>query len=265
MKELILQKLPAECPWRDTLYWYSSIHSTNTQAKELARQGAPHGTVLIAQEQTKGRGRLGRSFHSPEGLGIYLSVILRPNCKADKLMHLTCAAAVAMCNAVEQRCGIRPGVKWINDLVLQGKKLGGILTELSIDPKTGLAEYAIIGIGINCLHKKEDFPEPLQSIATSLLMAGLDTEPELLAAAMITALVQMDRSLLTNQAAIMAQYRRDCITIGKDIAVHRADTVKPGKALDVDSDGALIVAFSDGTVGAVNSGEVSVRGLYNYI
>lgn len=265
MKELILQKLPAECPWRDTLYWYSSIHSTNTQAKELARQGAPHGTVLIAQEQTKGRGRLGRSFHSPEGLGIYLSVILRPNCKADKLMHLTCAAAVAMCNAVEQLCGIRPGVKWINDLVLEGKKLGGILTELSIDPKTGLAEYAIIGIGINCLHKKEDFPEPLQSIATSLFMAGLDTEPELLAAAMITALVQMDRSLLTNQAAIMAQYRRDCITIGKDIAVHRADTVKPGKALDVDRDGALIVAFSDGTVGAVNSGEVSVRGLYNYI
>ena len=105
MKQIILQKLPTECPWRDTLYWNNSTDSTNTQAKLLAQQGAPHGTVLIAGEQTGGRGRLGRSFESQIGMGVYLSVILRPQCPADKLMHLTCAAAVAMCDAVEKVSG----------------------------------------------------------------------------------------------------------------------------------------------------------------
>ncbi|MBQ6840459.1 MAG: biotin--[Oscillospiraceae bacterium] len=138
MKQKILQKIPTECPWRDTLYWYDTIDSTNTQAKLLAQQGAPHGTVLIAGEQTGGRGRLGRTFESCAGMGVYLSVILRPNCAAEALMHLTCAAGAAMCEAVENVSGIRPGIKWINDLVVKKKKLGGILTELSVNPKPAL-------------------------------------------------------------------------------------------------------------------------------
>ena len=127
MKEQILQKIPTECPWRDTLYWYDTIDSTNNRAKELAREGAPHGTVVTSGCQTAGRGRMGRSFHSPEGLGIYLSVILRPNCPPDQLMHLTSCAAVAMCDAVQKVSGLRPGIKWVNDLILNKKKLGGIL------------------------------------------------------------------------------------------------------------------------------------------
>ena len=265
MKERILKSLPTECPWRDTLYWYDTIDSTNARAKALARQGAPHGTVLIAGSQSAGRGRLGRSFHSPVGLGVYLSVILRPQCPPDQLMHLTCAAGVAMCDAVEAITGIRPGIKWINDLVLEQKKLGGILTELSIDPKTGSTEYAIVGIGINCRHRTEDFPPPLQSIATSLALAGQDVLLPELAAAMVMALCRMDAELMTRKADIMQQYRSDCVTLGKAISVHRGDTVKAGKALDVDSDGGLVVAYEDGTVSTVSSGEVSVRGLYSYI
>ena len=265
MNEAIQKRIPTECPWRDTLYWYDTIDSTNTQAKILARQGAKAGTVLIAQTQTAGRGRLGRQFHSPAGLGLYLSVILRPQCKPEKLMHLTCATAVASCNAIEQVCGVRPGVKWINDLVLENKKLGGILTELSIDHKTGLVEFAVVGIGINCRHKKEHFPQELHPIATSLEMAGISAEIPAVAAALVDALFRMDAALLSKKQATMTQYRKDCITLGRDITVHRGDSVTPGNALDVDDEGALVVACQDGTICAVNSGEVSVRGLYNYI
>ena len=265
MKALIDQTIPAECPWRDTLYWYDTIDSTNTRARILAREGAPHGTVVLAGHQSSGRGRLGRSFHSPQGLGIYLSVILRPKCVPTQLMHLTCAVAVSMCDAVQSVTGVRPGVKWINDLVLDHKKLGGILTELSVDPATGLVEYAIVGIGINCCHRAEDFPPELRSIATSLQMCDLTSDPGILAAAMVTKLEQMDRDLLKKKDVIMARYRRDCITLGREITVHRGDTVTPGRALDIDADGALLVQYADGTVQPVNSGEVSVRGLSSYL
>ena len=126
MKEKILSHLPPAHPWGQTLYYRDTIPSTNTEAKAMAAAGAPHGTVILADSQTAGRGRLGRSFCSPADSGIYMSVILRPACPPAALMHLTCAAGVAVCNAVETAVGIRPGIKWINDLVLRGKKLGGI-------------------------------------------------------------------------------------------------------------------------------------------
>ena len=145
MINMIQSLLPPGFPWRESIHYYPTIDSTNTQAKHLAAQGAPHGTVLIAGHQTGGRGRLGRSFHSPEGLGIYLSVILRPNCLAKDLMHLTCATAVAMCDAVEAAAAFRPGIKWTNDLIWGKRKLGGILTELSLNPD-GAVDYAVVGI-----------------------------------------------------------------------------------------------------------------------
>ena len=264
MKEKILNNLNAECPWRDTLHWYTDIDSTNTRAKLLARQGAPHGTVLIAGHQTGGRGRMGRTFQSPEGMGVYLSVILRPNCKPESLMHLTCAAGVAMVRAVEKVCGVRPQVKWINDLVVKGKKLGGILTEMSVDK--GMVDYAVIGIGINCLQEVQDFPPEIAGLATSLsLTAGKKIPPEALAAAMVEALWQMDRILFTEKQQLMADYKNNCITLGKDIQVIRGDRVIPGKAIDLDEDGGLLVVYSDGSAETVSSGEVSVRGMYGYV
>ena len=126
------------------IHRFDTIDSTNNRAKDMAQQGAPHGTVLIARHQTGGRGRLGRSFHSPPGSGIYLSMILRPSCRPDKLMHLTCAAAVAMCDAIQAATGFRPGIKWTNDLVHNRMKPGGILTELSF-ASTGCLDYVIVG------------------------------------------------------------------------------------------------------------------------
>ena len=156
MKEQILTYLPAECPWGDTLHWFHTITSTNDVAKEMAKNGAPQGTVVVAGQQSSGRGRMGRSFSSPAEKGVYLSVILRPNCPAQKLMTLTCAVGVAMCNAVEQVAGVRPKIKWINDLILENRKLGGILTELCAEQ--GIVTYAVVGVGINCDQAAQDFP-----------------------------------------------------------------------------------------------------------
>ena len=264
MKEKILSQLSAECPWRDTLYWYPQTDSTNTQAKRLAKQGAPQGSVLIAGNQTAGRGRMGRSFQSPDGQGVYLSVILRPDCPPTELMHLTCAVGAAMVNAVENVCGIRPQVKWINDLVYGGKKLGGILTEMSL--ANGKVEYAVVGIGINCLQMEHDFPADIAGMATSLSMiCGRTIPPQKLAAAMIEALWQMEKTLLTEKSRWMERYKANCVTLGKDIQVLRGDQILPGKALDIDPDGGLVVRYADGSTGTVASGEVSVRGMYGYV
>ena len=266
MKEQILQHMKESCPWQDSLLWFDTIESTNTRAKELAAQGAPHGTVLIADRQTGGRGRLGRSFHSPAGTGIYLSLILRPNCAPSELMHLTCAAAVAACDAVEAACGIRPGIKWTNDLVWGKKKLAGILTELGLSP-AGTVSHAVIGIGINCCQEEADFPPELQEMAGSLhSVTGLTINRAQVAAALLDALYRMDRQLLTDRSGIMARYRSDCITLGREISLVKADgSIRHGTALDIDETGALVVAFGDGARETVTSGEVSIRGMYGYI
>ena len=265
MKAGILSALPEDYPWKEQLQYHEAIGSTNDHLKLLARSGAPHGTAVIAGHQTNGHGRRGRSFHSPQGKGIYLSMLLRPDCRPVELMHLTCATAVAMCDAVEKTADIRPGIKWTNDLVYGKRKLGGILTELALTP-SGMVEYAIIGVGINCSHQAEDFPEEIRAIAASLdMVSGKQTEPASLAAAMLEALCRMDAVLLTEKAKMLEQYRKNCITIGQEISLVRGDEVRYGKALSVDEEGALVVEFSDGSIHAVNSGEVSVRGMYGYV
>lgn len=257
--------LPEGHPWQNMLSVYDCLPSTNDTLKELAYSGAPEGTAILADRQSAGRGRLGRSFHAPAKLGMYLSVLLRPACPPEQLMHLTCAAAVAVCDGVEQCTGIRPQIKWTNDLIFGNRKLGGILTELSVDSRTGLVDWAIIGIGINCLHESADFPLELQDMATSLLQAtGVSVAPCLLAMHTLGALYTVRQGLLSEKSAILAAYRRDCMTLGRPVVLHRAEQVRYGTALDIDKDGGLIVAFDGGQVETVQSGEISVRGLYGY-
>lgn len=250
-------------PWADQITFFDSTDSTNTQAKRMAAGGAPHGTVLIAAHQTAGRGRLGREFHSPEGVGIYMSVILRPNCRPEKLMHLTCATGVAICDAVEENLSFRPGIKWINDLVWERKKLAGILVELSFDAQ-GNVDYAVVGIGINCNHQPQDFPPELQSIATSAAMiTGKDADRSALSAAMLRHLCMMSDTLFET-SSVMERYRQDCITVGLQVSVHRGDSVRHAQALGVDDEGGLVVRYDSGETATVTSGEVSVRGMYGY-
>ena len=245
------------------IHRFPILDSTNTTAKAMALEGAAHGTVVVADQQTAGRGRMGRSFDSPAGSGIYMSMILRPQCPPTELMHLTCAVAVAVCHGIRSALALRPQIKWINDIVAEGKKLGGILTELSINPKTGLVDFAILGIGINCNRNPEDFPPELENIACSAsMLLGHPVDTEVLLEALISSLMDMD---LSKREAIMTRYCRDCITLGKDVQVIRQDDIRSGFALDVDNQGALVVYFPDGHTEHISSGEVSVRGLYGYI
>lgn len=254
MKEAIQAHLPPDFPW--DIQYLDTVDSTNTALRD-----APHGSVLIAGHQTGGRGRMGRSFHSPAGQGLYLSVALRPRCRAEQLMHLTCAAAVAACEAMPMKCGI----KWTNDLVTGRKKLGGILTELSLNAD-GTVRWAIIGIGINCTQSIEDFPRELRDMATSIAMeTGQVPDRAALAASLLRSFKDMSDSLLTGKTQMLQRYRSRCVTLGKEISLVRGEEARHGTALDIDEEGALVVRFSDGTTQAVQSGEVSVRGMYGYV
>lgn len=260
----IIEALSADNPWREQIQYFDTITSTNDVLKQLALQGAQEGTVLVANCQTGGRGRLGRTFQSPSGVGIYLSVLLRPACMPSELMHLTCASACAACSAIEQAAAFRPGIKWTNDIVYQGRKLSGTLTELGLK-QDGSVAYAIIGTGINCNQALEDFPPVIRDIAGSLKMfSGGAVNRALVAAKLIDAIYEMNRILLSGKDSILSGYRQDCITLGQDICLVNGQQRRYGRALDIDGDGALIVRFADGAVETVNSGEVSVRGLYHY-
>lgn len=261
----ILSALSPTHPWFDRIRVFDCVDSTNNVAKRLAAEGAPEGTTVIAERQSAGRGRLGRSFQSPPGMGIYMSVILRPRCAPDALMHLTCAVGESMCDAVEDGVGFRPGIKWANDLVYGGRKLCGILTELGFSPD-GTVDYAVVGIGINCTQRSEDFPPELQSTAGSLSMfASQPVSRAVVAARMLTSLEVLSHDLLTRQSAILANYRKDCITIGQEVCLVDGAETHHCRALQVDDSGALLVRFPDGSERAVQSGEVSIRGMYGYV
>ena len=248
---MIKKFLSTECPWRDTLLVLNETESTNNDLKKLAAEGAPHGTVVVAQKQTAGRGRMGRSFLSPEG-GIYMSVLLRPACKAETLMHLTCAVAVAACDAIEAVCHIRPQVKWINDLILDQKKLGGILTELSLNAD-GWVNYAIVGIGINM----DAVPEEVAHMATCI-----SGDKNQITAAIIEHLSRLNP---TDRTSFLAPYKRDCVTLNQHVRVIQACGTFTGIATDLTEDGSLVVQTDDGTQVIVGTGEVSVRGMYGYL
>ena len=264
MKNEILSILPGDHPWAEYLHIENCLPSTNTELKRLAELGAPQGTVVVARKQTAGRGRMGRSYFSQKDTGLYFSCLLRPNCAPTDLMHLTCAVGAAVCKAVEKTAGVSPRIKWINDLVLSNKKLGGILTELSIDPVTGLVSYAVVGIGINCLQTV--FPEELSQIATSLLQAaGKACTPAQLAASLMVQLETLSRTLLTEKENWMAYYRKLCVTLGKEVKVVAGNSSYIATAEDITDDGSLTVILPNGTRKTVSSGEASVRGLFGYL
>ena len=236
--------------------------STNRFADTLARQGAPEGTAVLADCQTAGRGRRGRSFFSPAGTGLYLSVVLRPQAKPEQLLHLTPLAALAVCDAVDSVCGFRPQIKWINDLIHDGRKLGGILTELKLDAERN-TQYVILGVGLNCA--PASFPTELRSVAGCLSdAAGAEIDRTALAAAVIRSVLHMNAGLFTDLSKKMRQYAQNCVTIGKEVRVLRGENVREAFAEGISPDGGLLVRYPDGSRETVSSGEVSVRGMYGY-
>ena len=234
------------------------VTSTNDVLKAAAENGAKEGTVIIAKEQSKGKGRLGRSFFSPNS-GIYMSILLRPQLSASDSLMITTCAAVSVCEAIEKVCGKDCGIKWVNDIFLNGLKICGILTEASVDFETGGLQYAVPGIGINVAHPKNDFPAELHGIAGALY----DELPKVgdIRARLCAELLNRFFGYYNNlkNRGFMAQYKRRSIIIGKKINVIQNGSKTPATALDIDDDARLLVRYEDGKTAFISTGEVSVR------
>ena len=243
-----------------------TVDSTNNEAKRLAVAGAPEGLVVLADRQTGGRGRRGRSFQSPEVQGLYLSVLLRPEVSATAAVNLTAWVAVAICDGVEEACGVRPGIKWPNDIILEGRKLCGILTEMELEGETGAIQWVVAGIGTNVSQKSEDFEETVRPVAVSLAMAGHPVRRAELALAQLRALDRMYRDFLSGQVdSWLARYRQDCLTIGRQVLLLQGERREEAQALEIDDEFSLVVRLTDGPETTVRAGEVSVRGLLGYL
>ena len=244
---------------------FDLIDSTNSYLKREAVTGAQSGLAAVANEQTAGRGRSGRSFFSAADCGIYLSILIRPHCEPQKAMTLTAHAAVAVCEAIAHACNVETEIKWTNDIILNGKKLCGILTEIALEGETGLVDSVVIGIGVNANHTPDVFPEDLRSVAGSIFSeTGVRVDRARLAAELILALDRMNEAWAQNSSAYLDTYRKLCSTTGKEVRVIRGDVVRDAFALEITNDFALRVRYNDGTEAVLNSGEVSVRGLYGY-
>lgn len=245
---------------------FAELDSTNNYLK--TQTAAPDGTAAVADSQTAGRGRMDRSFQSPKGRGIYLSVLLRPPLPPERLLPVTALAGVAVCAAVERVCGVRPGLKWPNDPVLNGKKLCGILTEMSLEAETGRVQSLVLGIGVNVGQGPEDFSPEVREMATSLLQAlGQPVSRPRLTAALLEELDRAYAALLAGDlSAYLAAYRRDCVNLGKTVQLipFGGGERETAQAVDVDGEFSLVIRGSGGRERTVRSGEVSVRGLWGY-
>ena len=274
------------------IYYYEETTSTNTLAKEKARASADAGgSIFIAERQTAGRGKPGRQFFSPDG-GIYISFVFTPeNMSAGRALDFTLAAAVAACEAIENVTGRQPRIKWVNDILLDGKKIGGILTESEIEADSGCFKWVVVGIGINYCIRREDFPEELKAKAGSLypdgqagvskacmvaelinrvtdIMPGKCLSGEVPKSGSVgngdspskkTSVQTMDHPLYAGTEyadTILYRYKERLDTLGKKVDVQLAGESFPATAVDLDENGGLVIKKDDGTIKVLSSGEV---------
>ncbi len=242
------------------------VGSTNDYAKQLAGEGAPHGTVVLAERQSAGRGRQGKLFSSPAGKGLYLSVLLRPACSPAQAVSLTAWTAVAVCDAVQRCAQIRPGIKWTNDIILSDRKLCGILTELGLEAESGRLDYVVVGMGINVSQSEEDFGPELSPVAVSLeQVLGRKIRRADLAAALLQELERMVLAFPREKEDYLARYRAACLTPGRPVRLVQRGEERTAFAESIDDDFALVVRYPDGARETITAGDVSVRGLLGYV
>jgi BirA family biotin operon repressor/biotin-[acetyl-CoA-carboxylase] ligase len=252
------------------IQYFESLDSTNRYAGRLASEGCRDGLTVIAGAQTEGRGRIGRNWESPAGMGIYLSVVLRPPMDPFETPILTLAAAVATVNALRKAAGVEAGIKWPNDLILDGKKVCGILLEMSSEADR--VNHVIIGIGINYAQRREDFPEELRGRAISLKMAEAEGITENRTFGRITVIQEVLRELDSafkrilegDGGKILDSWRAHSVTLGREIVFHLKGVEYCGTAVDISEDGRLVVDCRDGIRRDLVSGEISIRGINGY-
>jgi BirA family biotin operon repressor/biotin-[acetyl-CoA-carboxylase] ligase len=241
--------------WRGPIHHFETIASTNDLAKELGARGAPEGSLVVAEAQQAGRGRLGRQWDSPRSVGLYVSLLLRPPLPPMDMPQITLTTAVAAVRALQRAAGLRPSIKWPNDLLVDGKKVGGILTEM--ETESDQIRYLALGLGLNI--NNADFPPELAFTATSLFLAAGRTFSRV---AILKAWLEefeslYERFLARDFSRILAEWKTYAVTLGHKVQVRQGQHLIRGKAVDVDKDGALLVEQQEGLIIRVISGEIA--------
>lgn len=243
---------------------YDEIDSTNTEAKRLAKDGTAHGTVVAAESQTAGRGRLGRSWNSPAGSSIYMTEILRPELEPNRASMLTLVMACAVADAIRECTDLDAQIKWPNDIVVGGKKVCGILTEMSAE--VDHIHYVVIGVGINV--NTESFPKELAKMATSLCIEAGQTFSREIILNMVLKNFEKDYAIFMEKkdlSDLQARYNQLLVNRGKEVRILGASESYCAIAGGINRRGELLIRKEDGTEEAIFAGEVSVRGIYGYV
>ncbi len=241
-------------------YFFDEIDSTNEELKRRSFDGAPHGTLAVANRQTAGKGRMGRSFYSPADTGIYMSILLRPEVEFSEGLLITSAASVAVCRAIEKVTDVSCEIKWVNDICINGKKICGILAEAVMSAGDKIPESIVLGIGINV--NTADFPEEVRSRAGALVEGDrttLDTDSlrSAVAAGVYDEVTDIYKDMLSRR--FIEEYRRRSNVIGKQIRYGSGNSFQTGTAIDIDNNGGLIVRTEEGSTITLSTGEISVR------
>lgn len=261
IKELLKTKFIGN----DIIY-LDSVDSTNSYGKRLAENGFSDGTVIIAEEQTSGRGRLGRDWVSPKGKGIWMTIMLKPEIKPNLASQVTLIAALAVLKAIKAAYDMDIMIKWPNDLVINGKKVCGILAELGAEIER--VNYLCVGIGINANLDESDFKNQSLDMATSLkIAAGMEVERKKLIAHILDIFEEYYSMFLEKGSLefMIEEYKKYLINMGKEVRLVAKNEEMHATAEDITYEGHLLVRLDDGTLKEISSGEVSVRGIYGYL
>ncbi len=246
---------------KEKIHCFKTIDSTNAKAKQLAVQEGMDLALIVSEEQTNGRGRMGRSFFSPNASGIYMSLLIKPDFDISKSILVTTAAAVAVCRAIDSVLHINCRIKWVNDIFLGDRKIGGILTEAITDFESGQVEYIVVGVGLNYWAPNVGFPKDIQDTAGYLLDQWSPKSRNELIAKITSELIDLLNSL--NNVDFLEEYKSRSFILGHQVVFsHQKDGQvfsQSGKAVDIDSDGSLLVLLEDGKIKTINSGEVTIR------
>lgn len=235
---------------------FDELDSTNNYLKKLGSQGEKENQLVIAESQTGGRGRMGRSFYSPNGTGIYFSLLLHPEISAEKSLFLTVMAAVSVAETVMKYNKNDVKIKWVNDIYIDGKKVCGILTEGSINSKKKF-DYAVVGIGINVVEPENGFPDVIKDIATAIFPGNAeDNIKEKIVAEVVNRFFQMYNG---DDNDFIRRYKEYSYLTGKEINIISGENTRPAVVLDITDDCRLLVKNKNGEIEEISSGDVSVR------
>lgn len=235
------------------------VTSTNTLVRDMAENGEKEGLLIVAAEQTQGRGRLGRTFSSQKGTGVYFSLLLRPALSPQDSLLITTCAAVAVAKAIMEISGKEPSIKWVNDIYIEDRKVCGILTQAAFDSEGGSLAYAVLGIGINVCFEKDSIPEEIKDIAGSVFEP--DNIPPDAASRLVgrTVDIFMSEYDFLTKKRFLDYYKNHSYLDGKDISVIKYDCEKPAVALGINNDLSLTVRYENGETENLFTGEVSTK------